>query len=189
MKSRRESWMVSSSSGKWGSRVKHWQVAVVSKAAGWAATGTGLAARISRRSGSMTMGPCSQLAPTANRTVVGHGACAFGGREAVGAGIGEGAGSSWWRRRRGRRRRRSRGRPSYLGEVEEGLEDQEVDAGVLEEADLFGDVVARALPRDSMPSRSMSWVRETDPATRAWLPATSRARRTAAALMASVWAP
>ena len=77
-------------------------------------------------------------------------------------------------------------RDLHFREMKEGLQNQEVDAGVLEQADLLGDVVARLAERRPCPSRSTSCVRETLPATSAWSPATSLASFTAAELIASV---
>ena len=56
-------------------------------------------------------------------------------------------------------------------------------------SDLDRAPLQRAWPAADSPSRSKSWVRETEPATSARSPATCRAIRTAASLIASVWAP
>ena len=114
-------------------------------------------------------GSCSQFAPTATRPL-GHRPRA----------LGRGVPSLHWVTS-GRKlivatpatrfRRRASG-DLHFGQMKERLQNQEVDAGIFEQANLFGDVVAR-VAEGSIPSRSTSCVRETLPATSARSPATS----------------
>ena len=155
--SRRDTWIVSRSSGNCGSLVKHGVWSVVRNAAGWAAipARSPTAARIARRIGSIRAGSCSQLAPTRaappSAICLAHSAavCPSEHRSVVGRKL-----------MNGDDRQAARGgalQPDpHLLQVEERLEDEEIDPGRLEQLDLLAEQVAdvpggtRALPLEEL---------------------------------------
>ena len=80
-------------------------------------------------------------------------------------------------------------RDLHLGEVEEGLENQEIDAGVLQQPDLLGDVVAGIAEQVAAFALDELRARHAAGDEGSGRPPTSLASSTAAALIASVCAP
>ena len=126
--------------------MKEWHSSVVRNAAGWAAIGTLAASRISRSSGSIRAGSCSQFAPTATAPRSAITSRTFGRRVAVAA-----LGDQRPETHRGDDRQAAFGgrfqRDLHLRQMEKRLQNQKVDAGIFEQANLLGDVVARLAER------------------------------------------